>query len=81
MSSCYIFSDLTRDEKHESVVATLGRGDYFGEIALVKKILRTATVTAISEVRLLSLDRVSFNSLILGKARIERKVDLLMANR
>ncbi|MGA7949055.1 MAG: cyclic nucleotide-gated ion channel [Thiobacillaceae bacterium] len=42
----------------------LGKGKYFGEIALIKDSLRTATVTTVSECRLLSLDVNDFRRLM-----------------
>jgi voltage-gated potassium channel len=42
----------------------LGKGKYFGEIALIKDISRTATVTTISECRLLLLDVNDFRRLM-----------------
>jgi CRP-like cAMP-binding protein len=38
-------------------VATLGPGDYFGEIAVLDKSLRTASVVARTPMRLISLER------------------------
>jgi voltage-gated potassium channel len=43
----------------------LGKGKYFGEIALIKDISRTATVTTINECQLLSLDVNDFRQLML----------------
>lgn len=45
-------------------VATLGSGDFFGEIALLGGGTRTATVTASSELRILAIDSVSFQRLV-----------------
>lgn len=57
----------------------LGKGKYFGEIALVKDVLRTATVSTLGECRLLSLDVNDFRRLMLQypdlKAAIERVAD------
>ncbi|MGD0626609.1 MAG: cyclic nucleotide-binding domain-containing protein, partial [Thermodesulfobacteriota bacterium] len=39
------------------VMAILEKGDFFGEMALVNRIKRTATVTAIYSVELLAFDR------------------------
>lgn len=41
----------------EKTVAVLGPGQYFGEMGLLAHTSRTATVTAMTEVELLSLDR------------------------
>jgi voltage-gated potassium channel len=42
----------------------LGRGQYFGEIALLRDTVRTATVTTVSECQLLSLDVADFRRLL-----------------
>jgi MFS family permease len=48
------------------VVATLGQGEGFGEIALVRRIRRTATVRAASELRLQALRSEHFLPVVLG---------------
>lgn len=42
----------------------LGRGQYFGEIALLRDTVRTATVTSVSECQLLALDAADFRRLL-----------------
>lgn len=41
----------------DQTIATLGPGDFFGEIGLVEKTLRTATVISTSPMRLITLTR------------------------
>jgi len=53
--------DVEVDDEH---VRTLGPGDYFGEIALLRDVPRTATIRTVGEVRLLALDRESFLSTV-----------------
>jgi CRP-like cAMP-binding protein len=45
-------------------IATLGPGDYFGEIAVVDRTERTATVTAVSQLRVIAIDATSFRRLV-----------------
>jgi len=48
-------------------VRTLGAGESFGEIALLRQIPRTASVTALTPVELLALDRHHFVETVTGQ--------------
>ena len=48
----------------EQLLAVLGKGDFFGEMALVTREPRTATVTALEAVRLLAFNREGFLGMI-----------------
>jgi CRP-like cAMP-binding protein len=45
-------------------VATLGPGQYFGEIAVIDSGKRTASVTAVGELRVIAIDALSFRRLV-----------------
>jgi CRP/FNR family cyclic AMP-dependent transcriptional regulator len=54
----------------EHVLAVLGKGDFFGEMALVSRIKRTASVVTLSAVELLEFDRNGFLNLIQKNTQI-----------
>jgi CRP/FNR family transcriptional regulator, cyclic AMP receptor protein len=62
-------------------LATQRRGDFFGEIALLENLPRTATVTASSPLRLFVLTRPSFHRLLDDAPNVERKVLRALARR
>lgn len=62
---------VTRGNDH---VATVGSGDFFGEIALVEPIKRTATVTAATQLRFFVVSQPAFRSVLDTDPAIERKV-------
>jgi len=58
---CYIIVDGTVDvRRHGHTIATLGPGEFFGEIALLDPGPRSATVTTTSEMTSVELSRDSF---------------------
>jgi CRP/FNR family cyclic AMP-dependent transcriptional regulator len=59
----------------------LGKGDFFGEIALVSDSPRTATVTATSPVRALVITDRAFRQLLDEQPEIQRKVLVALAER
>lgn len=58
----------------EIAVATLGPGDYFGEVALLTGAPRTADVVAISPVTLLRLTKDAYTRYLSHAAEVERQI-------
>ena len=54
----------------EHILAILGKGDFFGEMAIVNRVRRTATAVAIDRVELLAFNRDGFQNMIKKNAQI-----------
>lgn len=58
----------------EHILAILGKGDFFGEMAIVTRVKRTATATAVTDTHLLSFDRQGFRGMIEKNAKIAMNI-------
>jgi CRP-like cAMP-binding protein len=63
------------------VLARMGRGEGFGEIALFENVPRTATVTALTTVRLYALEKDPFLTVVTGHAPAAQVARALVAER
>ena len=71
----FVLIDGTAEvRKGDRKVNTLGPGDFFGEIALVSRVPRTATVTTTSPARALVITDRSFRMLLQHSPEIQLKV-------
>jgi CRP-like cAMP-binding protein len=70
--------EVTKDGRH---VAHLGPGDFVGEIALLRDVPRTATVTATAATVLQALDRAHFIPAVTGQGEFREAADAAMAGR
>ena len=55
-------------------VATVGPGDYFGEVALISDRVRTATVTTTTDMRILVMTIWDFRAFVRGDADVAWKL-------
>jgi MFS family permease len=70
--------DVSANGEH---LGTMGAGDHFGEIALLRDVPRTATVTAKGEVSLYALERDEFLSAVTGHPASAEAADAVVASR
>jgi len=78
----FVLIDGTADVlRNGRKVNTLKSGDFFGEIALVHRTPRTATVKATSPIRALVITERNFRTLLERSPEIQRKVLQALAER
>jgi hypothetical protein len=78
----YLVAEGTLEVSQDGVaLSELGAGGYFGEIALLRDIARTATVTAKTAVVLYALDRDEFLAAVTGHAQSTEAAETVISTR
>jgi MFS family permease len=78
----YVIDDGSVQVQLDSAIPVeLGRGDFFGEIALLRDVPRTATVMALTDTRLYSLNWDAFVPAVSGHAPSHRAADTVIRMR
>ena len=72
---------LNEGADQETTVGRLGPGEYFGEIALLMKVPRTASVLADTDVKLLSLDSTSFEEMMKDYLQSSQRLEQVTSRR
>jgi len=72
---------LTASDGTERALTALRRGQFFGEMSLLTGEPRTATVVAVKDSLLLSLDRGAFREVLLGHPEIAQKLSEVLGAR
>jgi CRP-like cAMP-binding protein len=74
--SIFILKFTTEEE-----IIRLGPGDYFGEMAVFYKDRRTASARAVTDVKLLTVDKAAFLDLLKNERAIAEKINAILARR
>jgi CRP-like cAMP-binding protein len=76
-----LLAGAARVERAAETVRTLGPGDFFGEISLVTRSRRTATVTATEPSQLVVYDEATFRELLERNAAFSARIWRAAADR
>ena len=71
-------AEATKDGKS---LSTMGAGEFFGEIGLLRDVPRTATVTAVEDTSLRFLDRTAFLNAVTGHGEARRAAEDIASRR
>jgi len=69
-----VLKGVVRVHKGETDIVTLGAGDHFGEMALIDKAPRSASVSAVEPSRVMRIGRTHFFSIIRNEPRLATKL-------
>jgi CRP/FNR family cyclic AMP-dependent transcriptional regulator len=69
-----IMEGTAKVERGGNPVATLGPGDFFGELAVLAGVPRTATVTAETDMHLEALNRREFSTMLDENPKLAKKI-------
>ncbi len=75
--------EILRGDKRgvQKPVATLDEGAYFGEIGILGRTRRTATVRALTDIEVLSLDEPTFRAMVAASAESYKDLDFVVKRR
>ena len=76
-----IFEGHAEVTRHGATVAKLGPGDFFGELGLLDRSLRDATVTALTPMEIIVMSQWDFEAAVSEAPRMTRKLLAGMAHR
>ena len=65
----------------ETALATLGQGEFFGEMSILNNRPRTATATVVEDARLLVIDPRTFDAMLRGNAEVAIRMIKKLADR
>jgi putative ABC transport system ATP-binding protein len=72
---------VNRGRPNEAKVATLGKGQFFGEMALLRDAPRNATVVAVQEVDLYTLDKPHFQAALASSEPFRKELEKILFQR
>jgi uncharacterized protein YhbP (UPF0306 family) len=72
---------VREDDGQQRMLATLGRGQFFGEMAILRDSPRMATVRAVTPATLFSMDRDAFHNLVAGSIGTTQDFDRVIQQR
>jgi CRP/FNR family transcriptional regulator, cyclic AMP receptor protein len=76
-----IVSGKAEATREDVTIGTMGPGSFFGEMSLLERLPRVATVTTIEPTSVLVLTAKAFDKLVASTPSVDRKMLIVLANR